>query len=142
MATSRTEPEVQWSGTAGASAALTIQGNLSNTGGGTLNFGANNVTLSGTVSANSIAGFTTSGTVSMTKTAGTATLMGNVDGGRLTINGSGGTLDLGTSLSHQINGVVTLSAGTLNGDTSGLSLTGNWSNNGGTFTKGKRHGDV
>ncbi|HKB43563.1 MAG TPA: hypothetical protein VKC90_04210, partial [Chitinophagaceae bacterium] len=59
------------SGTAGASGALTIQGNLTNTGGGTLNFGANNVILSGTTSANSIAGFTTTGTVSMTKTAGT-----------------------------------------------------------------------
>ena len=98
-------------GTAGASAALTIQGDLSNTGGGTLNFGANNVTLNGNVSANSIAGFTTTGTVSMTKSGGTATLGGNVTMGALTVNGSGGTLDLGTSLSHQVNGTVTLTVG-------------------------------
>ena len=70
---------------------MTIQGDLSNTGGGALNFGANNVTLSGTVGANSIAGFTTSGTISMTKSSGTATFTGSVTAGALTINGSGGT---------------------------------------------------
>ncbi len=115
------------SGTAGASAPLTIQGDLSNTGGGALNFGANNVTLSGTVGANSIAGFTTSGTISMTKSSGTATFTGSVTAGALTINGSGGTLGLGTSLSHQINGGVTVTAGTLNGGSSTLDLTGSMS---------------
>ena len=72
----------------------------------------------------------------MTKSGGTATLGGNVTMGALTVNGSGGTLDLGTSLSHQVNGTVTLTAGTLLGDSSGLSVTGNWLNNGATFTKG------
>src|SRR5947207_13335463 len=74
------------SGTAGTSGALTIQGNLTNTGGGTLNFGANNVILSGTTAANSIAGFTTTGTVSIKKTAETVSFAGNVNGGGLTIN--------------------------------------------------------
>jgi hypothetical protein len=42
----------------------------------------------------SIPAFTTTGTVSMLKTAGTATFTGNVNGGGLTINGTGGTLNL------------------------------------------------
>jgi hypothetical protein len=125
-------------GTAGASAALTIQGDLTNTGGGTLNFGANNVTLSGTVAANSITGFTTTGTVSMTKTSGAATLTGNVNGGPLTINGTGGTLNLGTGLTHTFTGLVTLTAGTMNGGTStikaNLVAAPAWTNTAGVYT--------
>jgi hypothetical protein len=40
----------------------------------------------------------------MTKTGGTATLAGNVNAGALTINGTGGTLNLGTGLTHTISG--------------------------------------
>jgi hypothetical protein len=122
------------SGTAGASGALTIQGNLTNTGGGTLNFGANNVTLSGTTAANNIAGFTTTGTVSMTKTAGTVSFAGNVNGGGLTINGTGGTLNLGGGLTHTFTGTWTRTAGTLIGGSSTLKLASNFSGTGGTFT--------
>jgi fibronectin-binding autotransporter adhesin len=121
------------SGTAGASNTMTIQGNLTITGGGTLNFGANAVTISGTVTQN-IAGFTTTGTVSMTKTGGIATLTGNVNGGALTINGNGGTLNLGAGLTHTYTGVWTRSAGTLNGGSSTLKIGGNVTNIGGTFT--------
>ena len=42
-------------GTAGSDGTLLIQGNLSNTGGGTLNFGSNDVTISGTVAAPALA---------------------------------------------------------------------------------------
>lgn len=84
---------------------------LTNTGGGTLDFGANNVTLSGTATQN-IAGFSTTGLVSMTKTGGTATLTGNVNGGNLTINGTGGTLNLGAGLTHTFTGTWTRTAGT------------------------------
>jgi hypothetical protein len=47
----------------------------------------------------------------MTKTTGTATFVGNVNGAGLTINGSGGTLHLGTALNHTFSGGLT--AGTL-----------------------------
>jgi hypothetical protein len=128
--------EFNGTGTAGADGALTIQGNLSNTGGGTLDFGANNVTLSGTATANSIAGFTTTGTVSMTKTAGTATFTGDVNGGALTINGTGSTLNLGAGLTHTFTGTWTRTAGTLNGGFSTLKIAGTTSGTGGTFTAG------
>jgi len=122
-------------GTAGTDGALTIRGNLINTG-GTLNFGANNVTFSGTTASVAIAGFTTTGTVSMTKTAGTATLFGGVNGGALTINGAGGTLDLGTGLVHTFTGTWGRIAGTLNGGSSSLIIGGSVSGVGGTFTAG------
>jgi len=126
------------SGTAGASADLTIQGTLSNTGGGVLAFGSNNIILSGTVSTNNIAGFTTTGTVSLTKTAGTATFTGTVNGGGLTINsvGGAGTLNLGSGLTHTFTGTWTRTAGILNGGSSILNLAGTVSGTGGTFTCG------
>jgi hypothetical protein len=58
-----------------------------------------------------IAGFTTTGVDD--KTTGTATFVGNVNGAGLTINGSGGTLHLGTALNHTFSGAVDLTAGTL-----------------------------
>ena len=128
------------SGTAGASTTMTIQGNLTTTGGGTLSFGANAVTLSGTVATQSIAGFTTTGLVSMTKTGGIATFTGNVNGAGLTINGSGGTLNLGTGLNHTFTGVITLTAGTLNGGSSTLhenaTSTTAWNGTGTVFSAG------
>jgi hypothetical protein len=122
-------------GTAGAGGAPTIRGNLSNTGGGTLNFGANNVTFSGATTGN-IAGFTTTGTVSMTKAAGSAIFTGNVNGGALTINGAGGTLHLGPALVHTFTGTWTRTAGTLNGGSSLLKIGGSVSGAGGAFTAG------
>jgi hypothetical protein len=120
-------------GTASASGALTIQGNLTNTGGGTLNFAARNVTISGTVAAINIAGFTTTGTLSCTKTSGTATLTGNVSSGPLSKSGAG-TLNLGTGLTHTCTN-LTASAGTLNGGSSTLNISGTVTT-GGTFTAG------
>jgi len=121
--------------TANPSTNLIIQGNLSNTGGGTLDFSARSVTLSGTVAANSIDGFTTNGTVSVTKTAGTATFNGNVNGGALSKSGSG-TLDLGSGFIHTFTGNWTRTAGTINGNSSTLKIGGSVSGSGGTFEAG------
>ncbi len=103
---------------------------------GTLTGSTSNVTISGTAT-QSIAGFTITGTLSMTKTGGTATLTGNMNAGALTINGSGGTLHLGTGLVHTFTGTWTRTSGTLNGGTSTLTLSGSGavvSGSGGTFT--------
>jgi len=114
--------------------ALTLGGNFTNSGTFTANASA--ITINGTAT-QSIAGFTTTGLVSMTKTGGTATFTGNVNGGSLTINGSGGTLNLGTSLTHIFTGTWTRTNGTLDGGSSTLKLglTGIVvSGTGGTFT--------
>jgi hypothetical protein len=123
------------SGTAGISGNISIEGDLSNTGGGSLNFG-NNVTIGGTVTNTNIAGFTTSGSVTMAKTAGTATFTGNVQGATLTINGVGGTLHLGSGLTHTFTGSWTRTNGTLNGGSSTLKTGANISGTGGTFIAG------
>lgn len=113
---------------------LTFHGDFINNG--TLNAGSSNVLLTGTTATQNIGGFTTTGTVSMTKTAGTATFTGNVTGIGLTINGSGGTLHLGTGLNHAFSGTWALTAGTLNGGSSTLDLSraGTVGTTGGTFT--------
>jgi hypothetical protein len=116
---------------------LTLNGDLINSG--TVSGTTGGVTIAGAVT-QSIAGFTTTGTVSMTKTAGIATFTGNVNGAALTINGSGGTLNLGAGRTHTFTGIVTLTAGTLNGGSSTLnenavSATA-WNGTGSLFTAG------
>ncbi len=120
-------------GTTSVTGDLTIQGDLTNTGSGTLNFGSNNVILSGTVAANTIAGFTTTGSVSMTKTAGTATLNGNVNATDLNITGIGGTLNLGIGYTDTFTGNWNMTGGTLNGGSSTLAIDGSANVTGGTF---------
>ena len=116
-----------------ANNAVTFGGDFVNSG-GTFTAGSSPITIAGTAT-QSIAGFTTTGLVSMTKTGNTATLGGNMSCSGLTINGSGGTLDLGAGLSHATSNTVTLTAGTLLGNTSTLTVSaGDWTNNGGTFT--------
>jgi len=106
-------------------------GNFTNNG--TFTAGSSAITIQGTAT-QSIAGFTATGTVSMTKTGGIATLVNNVSGGALTINGSGGTLNLGTGLTHTFTGTWTRTNGTLNGGSSTLRLGSGFSGTGGTFT--------
>jgi hypothetical protein len=76
----------------------------------------------------------------MIKTGGTATLQGNVNGSGLTINGTGGTLDLGAGLSHTITGNVALTAGTLYGGSSTIHVNGAnptaWGGTGTLFSAG------
>jgi autotransporter-associated beta strand protein len=123
------------SGTAGSSGTLTVQGTLSNTGGGALNFGASAVTLSGG-NTQSIAAFTTTGTFTCGKNGGTATLQGNTSCGVLNVSTTGGTLNLGTTLAHAVSGDFTISAGTLNASSSTATIGGNWARTAGTFTSG------
>jgi len=110
---------------------LTIALNFINNG--SLNAGSSNIVIGGSIVDQSIAGFTTTGTVSMTKAGGTATLTGNVSAAGLTLNGSGGTLDLGSGLTHTISTTWTRTAGTLDGGSSTLILTGGVSGTGDTF---------
>ena len=117
---------------------ITLEGDFINSG--TLTSGAGGVTIAGTVATQSIGGFTTTGSVLLSKTSGTATLQGNVNGGPLTISGSGATLNLGTALTHTFTGVVTLTAGTLNGGSSILNenavSTTAWNGTGSVFSAG------
>ena len=117
---------------------LTLDGDFINLG--TLTSGSGGVTIAGIADPQSIAGFTTTGTVTLTKTAGIATLQGNMNGGALTINGSGGTLNLGSGLTHTFTGIITLTAGTLNGGSSILNenavSTTAWNGTGSVFSAG------
>ena len=103
---------------------------------GTLTAGSSNITIQGTYATQNIGGFTTTGTVSMTKTSGTATFTNTVNGNALTINGSGGTLNLGAALVHTFTGNWTMTAGTLNAASDTLIIGGNGSYTAGTFTPG------
>jgi hypothetical protein len=104
---------------------------------GTITGGSGGITIAGTTATQSIDDFTTTGAVALTKTTGTATMTGNANGGSLTINGSGGTLNLGVGLTHTFTGIVTLSAGTLNGGSSILNenavSTTAWNGTGSVF---------
>ncbi|MFM7088185.1 MAG: autotransporter-associated beta strand repeat-containing protein [Candidatus Paceibacterota bacterium] len=86
-------------------------------GGGT--FTPTNLFISG-ISTQSIDGFTTAGTITVNKTAGTATLQSAINGTTLTIDGVGGTLNLGTGLNHIFTGATTLTNGSLLGGTSSI----------------------
>lgn len=121
--------------TSASNFALTLHGDFINTG--TLSAGSSAVTITGTATPQTIDGFITTGTVSMTKSSGTATLTGAVSGAALTVNGTSGTLNLGTGLNHTFSGVCSLTAGNLNGGSSTLTLTGSGTVvtvTGGTFT--------
>ena len=113
---------------------FTFNGDLVNNG-GTISGTTGGVEITGTAN-QSIGSFTTTGTVSMTKTGGTATFNGNINSGSLTIDGNGGTLDLGAGFTHTITGALTRTIGALLGNSSTLNIGGNTTNTGGTFTAG------
>ncbi|MFZ4521892.1 MAG: hypothetical protein ACOYNC_09310, partial [Bacteroidales bacterium] len=115
---------------------VTLGGDFINEG-GTFSAGTSPVLITNSMAAQSIAGFTTTGLISVTKSSGTATLTGNVNGGGLTMNGAGSTLNAGTGLTHAISGAVTLTNGTLNGGTNTtIGVSGSWTKNSGIFTSG------
>ncbi len=120
--------------TSASNFSITFHGDFSNSG--TFTAGNSNIILAGTVSSQSIDGLSTGGTLSLTKTSGTATLQGNVNAAALTINGNGGTLNLGSGYTHTITGTWTRTAGTLNGGSSTLRLGAGFSGTGGTFASG------
>ena len=114
---------------------LTLNDHLVNSGGSIT--GSGDIIISGTKLSQNIGSFTTTGTVSMTKTSGTATFQGAVSASGLTINGVGGTLNLGTGLTHAFSGDVTLTTGTLDGGSSTLNLSNTsatvWNGTGSVF---------
>jgi hypothetical protein len=112
---------------------LTFGGNFANNG-TALNAGSSPIIIAGTANQN-IAGFTTTGTISITKTAGTATFTGNVNGAEFTMI-STGTLNLGTALTHTFTGTITMSNGTLQGNSSTLNINGNINATGGAWDPG------
>ncbi|MES2332295.1 MAG: hypothetical protein V4539_21990 [Bacteroidota bacterium] len=87
-----------------------------------VDFGTAAITITGTAATQTIAGFVTNGRVSCTKTSGVATFTGDITSNGLTMNGAGGTLNLGTGLNHTTNGTVILTAGELNGGSSTLNV--------------------
>ena len=101
---------------------------------GTFTANGSTITIEGTAATQAIDGFTTMGLVLMTKTAGTATFNGDVNGNGLTINGSGGTLNLGAARTHTFTGAWTRTVGTLDGGSSTLKIGGSVSGTGDTFT--------
>ncbi|TRX36703.1 T9SS sorting signal type C domain-containing protein [Flavobacterium restrictum] len=111
---------------------LLLGGNYSNAG--TVTLLSALVQFTGTAN-QSIQSFTTTGTVSMLKTGGTATFTGNITGGGLTINGTGGTLSL-VSGTHTFTKTWTRTAGTLNCGSSLLKIGTSVSGTGGTFIPG------
>ena len=113
---------------------LIFDGDFSNAG--TFTAGSSSITIDGTLSTQNIAGFTTLGGVSCNKSAGTATLTGNMNAASLTNNTAGGTLHLGTGLTHSISGTWTRTNGTVNAGTSTFNIAGNVTNTAGTFTAG------
>jgi len=119
---------------------VTLGGNLVIIGTGVFTANASPIVIGSGTATQSIAGFTTTGLVSMTKTGGTATFTGNITSGGITVNGSGGTLNLGSNLTHTLTGVVTLTAGTLNGGSSRLNenmvSTTAWNGTGSNFVAG------
>ncbi len=106
---------------------VTLHGDFINNG--TITLAATPYTIAGTVSAQAVGGFTTTGTLSMTKTSGTATLTaagsttGNVSVGAFTLNGSGGTLSIGSN-TLTISGAITNTAGTLTASSGTVNYSG------------------
>lgn len=95
--------------------------------------GSSPILINNSMASQSISGFSTTGLVSMTKNSGVATFTGNTSGSGLTINGSGGTLNLGTTLIHTYATNLTSTSGTLNGGSSVLKIGGAWVGTGAAF---------
>lgn len=96
--------------------------------------GASTIEVNGT-SNQTIAAITTLGNLEVTKTGGTATLAGPISVGDLIINGSGGTVDMGT-YSHILSGDWELTEGAVLGNTSTIAVYGSFTKTSGTFTPG------
>ena len=111
---------------------LALGGNYTNTG--TVTLVSSSVQFTGGTN-QAIQGYTTTGTTSMLKTGGSATFSGNVNGGALTINGTGGTLNLGASgLTHTFTGTLSRTAGTLDCGLTYLKINGSVTGTAAAFT--------
>lgn len=103
---------------------------------GTYNGGSSLFNIRGTNANQNIDGFSTTGLFLFSKTAGTATLLGNVNAGGISIGGSGGTLNLGSNRNHVFTGSLSLSGGTLNGNSSTITIMGTTTGSGVIFNAG------
>ncbi|MGE5314253.1 MAG: T9SS type A sorting domain-containing protein [Acidobacteriota bacterium] len=112
------------SGITGSYGTVSIEGNLASDDGGMLNFGSKPVTIAGDAPEQTIAGFQTKGLISVTKKAGVAVLTGNVDGSSITINAPGGTIHLGSGLTHTFTGIIICLRGTVDCGSSTLTIAG------------------
>ena len=114
---------------------VTLGGNLINNGTWTASTGPVIIGPgTGTQSIGRINTSTVTGIISMTKTGGTATFTGDINGGGLTLNGSGGTLNLGATPREHTFSSWTFTNGTLQGNTSTLNIGGTTTYTAGTFT--------
>jgi hypothetical protein len=114
-----------------------FSGNMTNTG--TMTLGSAEVRLYGaTAGSFTCNGFTTTGAFDCRRTAGTVTFNSAITVRSIAFSAAGGTVNLGTGLTHTSNGVVSIaSAATLNGGSSTLNInvTGAaFTNAAGTFT--------
>lgn len=100
---------------------ITLKGNFSSAGTFTAN--GSDILISGTKD-QTIAGFTTTGRVTMDKTAGKATFSSGVTAAALTLNGAGGTLNMGTGLTHNISTNWVVTAGIMEVNTSTINVGG------------------
>lgn len=100
---------------------------------GIITAGSSPVNITGTAPVQLISGITTTGALSFTKSSGTATLTGDISASSLTMNGVGGTLNLGVGLTHTITGAWTRTAGTIEGNQSTIKFGGAFSGTGGSF---------
>jgi hypothetical protein len=100
---------------------------------GIITAGSSPVIITGTTPVQLISGITTTGALSFTKSSGTATLTGDMSASSLTMNGAGGTLNLGVGLTHTISGAWTRTAGTIEGNQSTIKFGGAFSGTGGSF---------
>lgn len=116
------------------SAQVRVSADFINTG--TYNGGSSQFNIRGTANTQNIDGFSTTGLFNFTKTAGTAILLGNVSAGSIIFAGTGGTLDCGSNRTHTFTGSLTLTNGTLNGNTSTLIFNGSTSGTGVVFNEG------
>lgn len=96
--------------------------------------GASTIALIGTTDQN-IGQIITLGNLLMNKTGGIATMTGPFSVGQLIINGSGGSLNLG-SYNHTVSQDWTLTEGTVYGGSSTLSVYGNFTKTSGSFVPG------
>ncbi|MCV9930624.1 gliding motility-associated C-terminal domain-containing protein [Flavobacterium sp. LS1R49] len=115
---------------------LALGGNFINEGGSLITNGL--VYFIGSVNQDIAGGVTLTGplgnnAIVMNKRGGTATFTGNINVPLLYINGTGGTLNLGTGLIHTISGNWFRVNGAVNGGTSLLRIGGDINGTGGAF---------
>jgi hypothetical protein len=81
-----------------------------------VNFGSSTISLTGTVAAQTIGGFSTTGQFLTTRGSGSViTLTGDIRCANISMTGNGAVLSLGTGRTHIVNGGVSLSVGGLAG---------------------------